>query len=118
MTGSNEAELLGLDASIFSVVGDACGSNYNVGLNKAGQLRLYAEKTSGNGNTLTITATGVTITKIVVAFGSKIGSFTVNGVAGSSSTLEYEINGSEVVIKNVDTAGTQLHFTSIEIFYE
>ena len=42
MDGTNQAALLGLDATIFSAVGSKIndGSN-NVGLNKAGEFRFY-----------------------------------------------------------------------------
>lgn len=118
MDGTNQAELLGLDATIFSVVGAKGSQNNNVGLNKDGSIRMYATKETGDGNTLTITATGVKITKIIVTYGSKLGTFTVNGTAGSKDVTEYTINGTEVVIKNTDTAGTQVHFTSIQIVYD
>ena len=115
MDGTNQAALLGLDDTIFSVVGEKCSQNNNVGLNKAGQVRLYAS--SGDGNTLTITATGVKIVKIIINYGSTVGQFTVNGTAGDANTAEYTINGTEIVIKNVD-ASKQVHFTSIEIVYD
>jgi hypothetical protein len=119
MDGTNQAELLGLDSSIFSVVGDKGGTSNNVGLNKDGTIRLYCNKSDGNGSSLTIKATGVKITKIIIEFGSKTGAFTINGTAGSKDTAEYTINGNEVVIKNVQTVdNVQTHFKSITIVYD
>lgn len=126
MNGENQAELLGLDATIFSVVGDKGAQNNNIGLNKAGYLALYSDKAGGNGNSLTITATGVTIKSIKITWGAgKNGTatFTVNGTTSTKDVVDYVINGTEIVIKNTfcDAAASsapQLWITSIEIVYD
>ena len=64
--GANNAETLGLDANLFTVLADK-GSNSNLpGLNKANDIRLYADKNSGNGNIITVSIASGTITSIVL----------------------------------------------------
>ncbi len=126
MDGTNQAELLGLNADLFSVVGSKNGGTNNIGLNKNGYLALYSVRASGEGSILTITsATNVTIKSITVDWGTgKDGTatFTVNGTTSTKETTVYEINGNEVVIKNtfLDTSASknaQLWINSIEITY-
>jgi hypothetical protein len=58
------------------------------------------------------------IKSIEITFGSTVGSFEVNGVAGSKTVTVYEINGNKVEIQNVQTgATTQVHIKSIVITY-
>ena len=64
--GANNAATVGLDADLFTVLADK-GSNQNLpGLNKANDMRLYADKNSGNGNTITVGIASGTITSIVL----------------------------------------------------
>jgi len=119
MTEDNNATIIGLDASIFTVLSVKNKASNHVGLNKNGTIRLYASSSDGNGEVLQITASGKIITKIVITFDSTVGSFTVNGVVGSKDVSEYEINSETVEIKNTTTgASTQVHIKSIEIFYK
>ena len=46
--------MLGLDPSIFNVTANKNGPQQNIGLNKDGSIRLYANRGDGNGNTLEI----------------------------------------------------------------
>ncbi len=117
---TNNAATLNLDATLFNVNTNACGSYANkIGLNKDGSIRLYASKEDGEGNELTIKCNEGTIKSITITFGSKVGSFTVNGVEGAKTTTLYEINSDTVIIKNTTTgATTQLHIQSIEIIVE
>ncbi len=119
MVDGNNAETVGLDPLAFSVVATKGSASNNVGLNKAGQIRLYANSSSGNGNELTISSlTGATITSIEIAFGTTVGSFTVNGVEGSKDTTTYAINAESFTIKNTTSgASTQVYILSITINY-
>ena len=121
MSGEDQAALLGANTTYLSVVAGKGSASNNVGLNKAGEIRLYANKADGDGNTLTISAktvegSSVVITAIEITFGSTVGSFTVNGTEGSSDTAAYEINSDSVVIKNTTTgANTQVWIMSIVV---
>ena len=111
---ANNAESLGLDATLFTVTAEKCGQNNNVGLNKNGTIRLYSDK-NANGNALTISCTQ-TIVSIEIEFDSTVGAFSVNGVAGDKTVSLYEVNGNSVVIKNIQTGdSTQVHIKSIKI---
>ena len=52
--GANNAALVGLDETMFTVLSDKGKASNHIGLNKAGDIRLYAHKDSGNGCTLTV----------------------------------------------------------------
>ncbi|MBG0762916.1 hypothetical protein IY230_04785, partial [Acholeplasma laidlawii] len=59
MTTGNNAVSVGLVESVFNVTTDSVGSYNNIiGLNKDGSVRLYADRTTGNGNTLTVETLG------------------------------------------------------------
>ena len=67
MTGENDAALLGLDASKWSVVASKGGNQNFPGLNKAGDIRLYYHA-NGN-NTITVSALdGAIINSISMTF--------------------------------------------------
>ncbi len=116
MTGNNDAALLGLDDTDWSVIG-AKGSNSNYpGLNKAGDFRLY------NGNTITVESlTGATINNIAITFTdanySNI-SVTVNGNAVNGTNGTYDIGASKFVLGNANTTTAQVRIKSIVINYE
>ena len=128
MTGSNDAAKLGLDASIFSVVGNKGSTNNNCGLNKAGQIRLYGSSASGNGSYFTVTsAEGYTIKSIKITFtnttNNKNCKLTIGDSSvvfdGSSTTWEVDVDGNSFTLQNVITgATTQIYIASIEITYE
>lgn len=117
----NNASTLGLDENIFSVIANKCGNSNNIGLNKNGDFRLYANKSDGNGNELIIsTLNEQVIESIEIVFGDQVSSFTVNGENGSSSTSLYEINSTKVTIKNISTAAdnNQVRIVSITVNLE
>ena len=116
--GLNDAGIVNLDSSIFSIYANKNGNASNVGLNKNGTIRLYAS--SGNGNTLVVEIDDkYVINSIKINFSSTISDTTINDgasfspVPNGSSTIT--INSSSVTIKNVGTQ--QLHIVSIEITY-
>ncbi len=127
MTGNNDAATLGLDATIFSVIGNKGGTNNNCGLNKSGQIRLYGNKDNGNGSYFTVTtAEGYTIKSIKITFGAsnnKNCQLTVDGVStvfdASSSIWEVDdIDSNSFKLQNVITGNTtQIYILSIEITY-
>lgn len=118
--GANNAATVGLDADLFTVLADK-GANQNLpGLNKAGDIRLYADKSSGNGNTITVSIASGTITSIVLDI-KQTATFVVK--AGETAVTEengaYAINAASFSIQNTTTgATTQLQLNKITITYE
>lgn len=119
MTGGNDAATVGLNSSAWSVVGAKGGNNNFPGLNKAGDIRLYAS--NGNGNTITVT---------VLESGAIINSITINYKSGEAGAVVlvgdntvskangvYSINNTSFVIKNSYTESTQVQINSIVINY-
>ena len=120
MTGNNDATIVGLDASLWSVVSDKGSTNNHVGLNKAGNIRLYAHKDSGNGNILTVSISQGTIEKITLdilqeaTYEVKVAG---NIVAATEETT-YSIGATSFSIQNITSgASTQLQLNSITITY-
>ena len=120
MTGSNDAATLGLDASLWNVVSDKGSASNHIGLNKDGSIRLYANKTNGNGNILTVSITQGTIDSITLdikqsaTYNVKVAGNVVEATSGTT----YAIGASSFSIQNVTTdASTQLQFNKITINY-
>ena len=118
--GANNAATVGLDADLFNVVSDKGSTNNHIGLNKAGTIRLYAHKDSGNGNILTVTILDGTIDAITLdvaqtaTFEVKAGENVVNATEGTT----YAIGATSFVIQNkTQGASTQLHLNKIDITY-
>lgn len=118
--GANNAATVGLDADLFTVLADK-GANQNLpGLNKANDIRLYADKSTGNGNTITVSIASGTITSIVLDI-KQNATFVVK--AGETAVTEkndaYAINATSFSIQNTTTgATTQLQLNKITITYE
>jgi hypothetical protein len=118
--GANNAATLGLDEDLFTVLADK-GANQNFpGLNQANDIRLYADRSTGNGNTITVSIASGTITSIVLdikqtaTFVVKAGETAVTEVGGA-----YAINATSFSIQNTTTgATTQLRLNKITITYE
>ena len=118
--GANNATTVGLDADLFTVLADK-GANQNLpGLNQANDIRLYADKSTGNGNTITVSIASGTITSIVLDI-KQTATFVVK--AGETAVTEaggaYAINATSFSIQNTTTgATTQLRLNKITITYE
>ena len=118
--GANNATTLGLDEDLFTVLADK-GANQNLpGLNQANDIRLYADKNTGNGNTVTVSIASGTITSIVLDI-KQTATFVVK--AGETAVTEengaYAINAASFSIQNTTTgATTQLRLNKITITYE
>ena len=118
--GANNAALVGLDETMFTVLSDKGKASNHVGLNKAGDIRLYAHKDSGNGCTLTVNIAEGTILSIALdikqsaTFVVKAGENVVTEAGGS-----YAINASSFSIQNTTTgATTQLQLNKITIVHD
>lgn len=124
MGTGNNASLINLDSNLFTVISNKNGNQNNVGLNKDGEIRLYAS--SGNGNELLIRIdNNYVITKVVFNFGKTVSNSLIkvgedikhNGSISSNSILEFgDLNSNDFSIKNIGTS--QLYILSIEITYQ
>ena len=118
MTGNNDAALVNLNAEKYTVISteSTSGSYHNqTGLNKAGELRMYA---GTPGNVLTITSTA-TIAKIVITYtGTSYNGATIL-VDGKEVTANadgsYTINANSFQISNAKASG-QVRIKTVEIY--
>ena len=122
MDGSNQAGILGLTATDWSVVGTKNNASNNVGLNTDGTLRLYYN--ASGSNTLRVSSLkNATINSIEITYatGYTNGKITVgsNVITGSTSEgiTTYTIGASSFVITNGNTSNTQVRFSKIKINY-
>ncbi|MCR5112927.1 MAG: hypothetical protein K6A63_03195 [Acholeplasmatales bacterium] len=117
---------LGLDSTVFTATYDKNGASSELAIRTDG-IRLYATKSTTNGNKLTITAnTGYTIDKITIKFDSATDGAcaVIYGADGSTAITGtdgvYTINGSAFTIYDDNssvTKNTQVRFQSILIEY-
>ena len=117
------AELIGLDKTIFTASSIKNDAGTDVGLNKAGQIRVYNKADSTNGGALKLeVASGYEIVSIkyVIPSNSPSSTYvvTAGGTALTATDGVYTVNGSEVTIQNTDNPNNQLYITSIEITYK
>jgi len=84
---ANNATIIGLDSSVFTVLSNKGSSTVNVGLSSTGQIRIYGVRADGNGNTLEISiGSGYTITSVSFVFGTSTYSPTGTLMLGASSS--------------------------------
>lgn len=128
MTAGNNATTIGLDETIFTVTStERVGSPLHVGLNTAGQIRLYGSSdTEGNILTIAITA-GYKITNIEFVFGSVVGNALImaggteqfNGALTANGTLTYTgLDVTNFSIQNKNAGTGQIYILSISITFE
>lgn len=115
----NNATIVGLDATLFDVATAKNKASNEVGLNKDGTMRLYANAASQEGTSLTIsTLNGQKIVSIEVEFGGTVGNITVNGEAvdaAANASYTYLLDSTSVTIKNVTATNIQVWIKSITI---
>lgn len=126
MAATGNASKVNLDSTLFTVNASKGGANNLPGLNKAGNIRLYA-LAGGNGNELTVTVgNDYVIKSIKITFASTTAGGTLQIRVGEektgtdyadSATISTDINNSTFVLKNVTTTNLQIHIASIEITY-
>lgn len=132
MTDGNNAALIGLDENIFTVTAHKQSASNNVGLNKAGQIRFYANSQSGDGNILEIEIDSqYSITSVEFEFGASTnnptGKLMLDDVEHQlvtndlrNTTLNYnDLNISKFSLQNTQTGGSsaQIWILSITITY-
>ncbi len=111
----NVAATLGLDANSWTVIAAKGSASNNVGVNQAGDIRLYYNV--NGSNTLTITAPQ-TITSVALTFTGdsynnawvKVGNETVTLTDGV-----YPINNTTFVIGNANTSNVQVRISNIAV---
>ena len=120
MDDGNNATIVGLDETLFNITSTKTASGSYVGLNKNNDIRLYANKSDGNGNILTISMLdGSSITKITLDIKQEA-NFVVkaNGKPITGADNVYTIDYPSCSIQNTTTgATTQLHLNSVTIEY-
>jgi hypothetical protein len=80
----NNANLIGLDSTLFTVASAKNSASTEVGLNTAGRMVLYANTAAGNGTSLTITiGTGYSIKAVEIVFGASTNSATTRVTLGT-----------------------------------
>ena len=126
MADGNNAATLGLNADLFTVTADKGSASNNVGLNNAGDFRLYWHAEGSNKLTFDM-ADGYTIQSVVITFtgtsngkscqvsanGSIITTTSADGVA----SVEVAINANSFELYNAHTSSTQVRISSIVITY-
>jgi len=130
MTDGNNAVSIGLDETLFTVTSTQRDpSPLHIGLNSAGQIRLYGASTT-NGNVLTISvSSGYVITGVEIVFGAS-GSAATGSIQFDSedatalssvlnTTLTFgSLNATSFAIKNTSTSTAQIYILSIVITYD
>lgn len=132
---TGNAALIGLNPDIFTVTSAKNKASNEVGLNNAGQIRLYAERPSGSGTSLTFAISSeYVITGVKIVFGAStntpraritLGDDVVDLVGAdiTNSTQTYsDLNVSEFIIQNAQVtedsgSNGQVFILSIEITY-
>jgi hypothetical protein len=111
-TPANNATLINLDPALFNVSATTGDGTSNVGLNKDGQIRLYSTRTTGVGNTLSISiSSGYTITSVVFTFGASTTSQTGALILGSADPIVLASTDLTNVTKTYDS----LNITSFSL---
>jgi hypothetical protein len=129
MTTGNNASSIGLDSTLFTVTSLERDPNpLHIGLNAAGQIRLYGASTT-NGNVLTIAiASGYAITNVEIVFGGsgaaatgtiQFGSSAANAISSVlNTTATYDsLDATSFAIKNTSPSTAQIYIISIKITY-
>lgn len=126
-TSVNYAEQVGLDSNVFDVTFTKGNPSTYPYIHTDGTFRIYADRNTGNGNTVTIklkdSTTKISSIVITVTSGDYLVITDSNGnviSASGSSTNEYIINDYMFNIQNTQNEGTSnvnAKITSIDITY-
>jgi hypothetical protein len=127
MTAGNNAATIGLDSNIFNVLAIKNSQTNFIGLNSAGNMRIYYHST-GNGAELQFSiATGYEITEVKYIIGGTSGNARValdsvtHDYVGSNirnTTITHSgLSITSTSIKNINTTNVQIYLLSVEITY-
>lgn len=123
-TDSELTEALSLNNSMFNVSYDKNGATTDMNLNPDGAIRMYATKSSTDGNKFTVSIDDkYSIAFIVISF--KEGYSTTAEISKRSAIVEgedgfYEINSNKFTVFNNNSkasSNTQVRISKIDIFY-
>lgn len=131
MTSGNNASSVGLNPTIFEVLSNIKDPDTNplyIGLNDAGQIRLYTGTVQGSILTVNLQEAfnNYIIKSLTFTFGSTVNSALIkannteihNGALTANGTLTFNhLYASTFSIENKGTPSTQIHILSIEITY-
>ena len=128
MTGGNDAALVNLDPTLFTVVSGNETGLY-AGLNVAGNIRLYNNRNSEtdktDGTHITVSSVKANIKSIEITLAStSIADAVLQVKAGNDvvegTNLAYTINAGSFTLKNVTDGpdSKQIHITQVAITYE
>jgi len=123
----NSATTLGLSASDWSAIADKGSATNNVGVNSAGDFRLYYNANGSNTLTVTslndwtittidITYTGINYKNGKVLVGGNVSADTDGNNADAKST--HTISATSFVLTNGNTSNVQVRVSSIVINYD
>ncbi len=137
MIEGNNATSLNLNENVFTVTSEKGQQGNHVGLNGAGQIRLYAHRASGEGAKIVIEiAEGFVITDVKFVFGASTNTPQAELVLGDAAGIildavavtntDYEANGLDITkfsLQNIQTEADntkngQVFILSIEITFE
>jgi uncharacterized protein YdeI (BOF family)/uncharacterized lipoprotein YehR (DUF1307 family) len=112
VANQNNAELIGLDETIFNATtNEASSYNNKIGLNKDGSIRLYANRGDGQGNILTISVLGTQkIKRVKITFG--VGK---NHVAGETSAEVTLGTAAPVALDSTQVKSVSVEYTDLDI---
>jgi len=123
----NNAALIGLDSTIFNVITNKGSSNYEVGLNKDGTIRLYSSSGENKGTSMEIKVLEGYIIQAIsysikASYSPDANIIVDNGepvlYSGYTTGIQLDnIGASSVIIHNVNDATLQMHISQIEITY-
>ncbi|MFA5558048.1 MAG: hypothetical protein WDA59_01115 [Methanofastidiosum sp.] len=125
MTGGNDAALYGLADKPFSLVSDKGGTNYHVGVNKAGHFRLYASSGEGTILSVSLTDNSYHITGFTINYGSTVAQakIVVDGIEKINETPNangvHSLSNLSATAFSIQNVGTkQIYINTISIDYD
>ncbi len=127
IANENNAELIGLDSTIFNVITNKGSASDEVGLNKDGTIRLYYGTGENKGTSMEIKVLEGYIIQ-AISYSIKAGnSPDANIIVDNGEPVLYSgyttgiqlgnIGASSVIIHNVNDTNVQMHISQIEITY-
>ena len=127
IANENNAELIGLDQTIFNVITNKGSSSHEVGLNQDGTIRLYYSTGENKGTSMEIKVFEGYIIQAIsysikASYSPDANIIVDNGepvlYSGYTTGIQLDnIGASSVIIHNVNDTNVQMHISQIEITY-
>lgn len=106
MEYDNQAEVVNLNADVFTVLGRKGGAGQNIGLNESGQIRLYSVRATGDGNELEVS---IAEGNVIIAL-----EFKFTAASNASVSAKLMLGDTEVILNEADLKTTKV-YTDLEI---